>query len=76
MWLLVNIGAGGLSFLYILRVIFANGDVLSSFENTDLEFQLRQRDINKLIFAGMETSACVESTARVAYERGFNITML
>lgn len=48
----------------------------SSFENTDLEYQLRQRDITRLVFAGMEASACIESTGRVAFERGFYITML
>jgi nicotinamidase-related amidase len=48
----------------------------SSFENTDLEFQLRQREIKHLVFAELEQSACVESTARVAYERGYTITML
>ncbi|OBT39651.1 hypothetical protein VE00_10277 [Pseudogymnoascus sp. WSF 3629] len=53
----------------------SNGDIIvskhrswSSFENIDLEFRLRQRDINNLIIAGMETSACVESTARTARE--------
>lgn len=43
----------------------------SSFENTDLEFQLRQREIKHLVFAKLEQSACVE-----AYERGYTITML
>jgi nicotinamidase-related amidase len=43
-------------------------DTSSSFENIDLEFRLRQRDINNLIIAGMETSACVESIARTARE--------
>lgn len=40
----------------------------SSFANTDLEYQLRQRDITKLVFAGLTTNTCLESTARYARE--------
>jgi hypothetical protein len=43
-------------------------DLTSSFHNTDLDYQLRQRGIRNLVIAGMVTNTCVESTARYAYE--------
>lgn len=42
--------------------------IYSSFSNTDLDYQLRQRDITHLIFAGLTTNTCVETTARHARE--------
>ncbi|TEY82777.1 hypothetical protein BOTCAL_0027g00150 [Botryotinia calthae] len=60
-----------------------NGDVVvskhwcsSSFQNTDLDYQLKQRDITHLIFAGLTANTCMESTARYAYELGYHVTML
>ncbi|KAJ5347848.1 uncharacterized protein MYU51_015517 [Penicillium brevicompactum] len=47
-----------------------------SFENTDLNFQLRQRDITNLVFAGLTANTCLESTARHAYELGYDVTLL
>lgn len=40
----------------------------SSFANTDLEYQLRQRDITNLVLAGLTTNTCLETTARYARE--------
>ena len=40
----------------------------SSFHNTDLDFQLHQREITKVVIMGLTANACVESTARYAYE--------
>lgn len=40
----------------------------SSFSNTDLDYQLRQREIKNLVFAGLTANTCLESTARHAYE--------
>ena len=48
----------------------------SSFANTDLDFQLKQRGIRHLVFAGMVANSCLEATARYAYELGYEITML
>jgi nicotinamidase-related amidase len=54
----------------------ANGDVViskhwnqSSFANTDLDWQLRQRDITQVVFAGLVANTCIETTARYANER-------
>ena len=53
----------------------ANGDVIiskhwnqSSFRNTDLDWQLRQRNITHLVFAGLVANTCIETTARDANE--------
>jgi nicotinamidase-related amidase len=40
----------------------------SSFQNTDLDYQLRQRDITNLVMGGLTSNTCLESTARYAYE--------
>ncbi|KIX97152.1 uncharacterized protein Z520_07266 [Fonsecaea multimorphosa CBS 102226] len=52
-----------------------NGDVVvsqhlnsSSFQNTDLDYQLRQRGIHNLVLAGMVANTCIEATARYGYE--------
>ncbi|RDW64383.1 cysteine hydrolase family protein [Aspergillus mulundensis] len=61
----------------------SNGDVVvskhwnsNSFQNTDLEYQLRQRNIEKLVFAGLTANTCLESTARHAFELGYKVTIL
>ncbi|KAK4862197.1 hypothetical protein LT330_003335 [Penicillium expansum] len=60
-----------------------NGDVVvsrhwcsDSFSGTDLDFQLRQREIKRLVFAGLTANTCLEATARHAYELGYQVTML
>lgn len=42
-----------------------------AFYGTDLELQLRRRGLNTIILCGIATEIGVESTARDAYERGF-----
>lgn len=61
----------------------SNGDVVvsrhwnsSSFVNTDLDYQLRQREITHLIMAGMVANTCLETTARDATERGYTVTYI
>ncbi|OAP59634.1 hypothetical protein AYL99_06932 [Fonsecaea erecta] len=60
-----------------------NGDVVvsqhinsSSFQNTDLDYQLRQRGIRNLVLAGLVSNTCIEATARYGYELGYDLTML
>jgi len=48
----------------------------SSFHNTDLDYQLKQRGITHVVLAGLVANTCIESTARYAYELGFKITMI
>ncbi|CZR63376.1 uncharacterized protein PAC_13273 [Phialocephala subalpina] len=51
-------------------------EMTSSFQNTDLDYQLRQRDVANVVIGGLTANTCMESTARYAYELGYNVTML
>ncbi len=46
------------------------------FINTDLELKLTNLGIKHLVLAGIVTNVCVESTARSAFDRGFEITVI
>jgi len=46
-----------------------------AFHNTDLHEQLQQRGITQVVICGIATSIGVESTARQAYELGYNVTL-
>jgi nicotinamidase-related amidase len=45
-----------------------------AFYGTDLDLQLRRRRITNIVFCGISTSIGVESTARDAWERSYNLT--
>ncbi len=44
------------------------------FYGTDLDLQLRRRGITNIVLCGISTSIGVESTARDAWERSYNLT--
>jgi nicotinamidase-related amidase len=44
-----------------------------AFYGTELDLELRRRGVSTLILGGVSTNFGVESTARDAYERGFNL---
>lgn len=44
-----------------------------AFHGTDLDVQLRRRDIDQIVLAGIATNMGVESTARAAWEHGYSI---
>jgi nicotinamidase-related amidase len=46
-----------------------------AFTNTDLQEHLKKLDVTQVVIAGVATSIGVESTARHAYELGFNVTL-
>jgi nicotinamidase-related amidase len=46
-----------------------------AFTNTDLEAHLKTMGVTQLVIAGVATSNGVESSARQAYELGFNVTL-
>jgi nicotinamidase-related amidase len=48
----------------------------SGFANTDLDAQLKQHGIRKLILVGMVANTCVESTARFGMELGYHVTLV
>jgi ureidoacrylate peracid hydrolase len=45
----------------------------SAFIGTDLEERLRARGIRTLVFAGVQTNVCVETSLRDAYSLGFHV---
>jgi len=57
------------------------GDILvtkrtwGAFANTDLEIRLKQMGVTQVVITGVATGTGVESTARQAYEAGFNVTL-
>ena len=46
-----------------------------AFSNTGLEARLRRLGVTQVVVVGVATSNGVESTARQAYEAGFNVTL-
>jgi nicotinamidase-related amidase len=48
----------------------------SGFANSDLDSQLKQRGIQKIILVGMIANTCVEATARLGMELGYHVTLI
>lgn len=48
----------------------------NGFVNTDLDLQLKQRGIEKIIIVGMVANTCVEATARHGAELGYHVTLV
>ena len=48
----------------------------SGFANTDLDPQLKQRGIQKIILVGMIANTCTEATARLGMELGYHVTLI
>jgi nicotinamidase-related amidase len=46
----------------------------NAFYGTELDLQLRRRGISGIVLAGISTSIGVDTTARGAYERSYNVT--
>ena len=46
-----------------------------AFTGTDLDAYLKQQGVTQVVVVGVATSSGVESTARHAYENGFNVTL-
>lgn len=46
-----------------------------AFASTDLEHRLKSMDVTQVVITGVATGTGVESTARQAYEHGFNVTL-
>lgn len=49
---------------------------LNAFHATSLEDELKSRGVTDVVLAGVATSICIDSTARSAFERGFNVFVL
>jgi nicotinamidase-related amidase len=56
------------------------GDILitkrqqNAFYGTELDLQLRRRHVTGIVLCGIATGSGVDSTARAAYERAYNVT--
>ena len=48
----------------------------SGFANTDLDFRLKQKRIDKVIVVGLLANTCIESTSRFAVELGYHVTLV
>jgi nicotinamidase-related amidase len=48
----------------------------NGFANTDLDAQLKQHGITKLIMVGFIANSCVEATARFGMELGYHVTLI
>ena len=48
----------------------------SGFANTDLDQQLKQYGIEKIILIGMLANTCIESTGRFGMELGYHVTLV
>jgi nicotinamidase-related amidase len=48
----------------------------SGFANTDLDQQLKQHNIDRVILIGMLANTCIESTGRFAMELGYHVTLV
>ncbi len=46
-----------------------------AFYGTSLDLELRRRGITQIVLCGVATSIGVETTARNAYERGYNVSL-
>lgn len=46
-----------------------------AFASTDLENRLKAMGVTQVVVTGVATGTGVESTARQAYEHGFNVTL-
>ena len=48
----------------------------SGFANTDLDLQLKQHGIQKIIVVGLIANSCIELTARFGMELGYHVTLV
>lgn len=49
---------------------------INSFTSTDLEQRLRDAGVDRLVLCGIRTEQCVETTARIATDLGFDTTVV
>ncbi len=48
----------------------------SGFANTDLDLQLKQHGVHKLILIGMLANTCLETTGKFGVELGYHVTLV
>ncbi len=74
--------AGSDEWQYVAELQFASDEPVvhkhygDSFEDTDLEAILRERDVSHLVVTGAQTDACIRSTLHGALARGYDTTLV
>lgn len=58
------------------EVVVTPHKTFTAFHGTDIDIQLRQRDIDHVILCGLTTNTCVDSTGRDAVEKGYHVTFV
>ena len=53
-----------------------NVPAIRRFANTDLDHQLKEHGIEKIIIIGMLANTCIESTGRFGMELGYHVTLV
>ena len=48
----------------------------SGFANTDLDLQLKQHGVRRVVLVGLLANTCIEATARFAAELGYHVTLV
>jgi nicotinamidase-related amidase len=48
----------------------------SGFANTDLDAQLKQHGIQRIVLVGVVANSCIESTGRYGMEMGYHVTLV
>jgi nicotinamidase-related amidase len=48
----------------------------SGFAKTDLDLQLKQRGIQKIVLVDLIANSCIESTGRFGMELGYHVTLV
>jgi nicotinamidase-related amidase len=76
-----DVSGGGAEFLPELApgpdtIVLSPHKALSGFWANDIQIQLRQRDIQTIILAGMSANLCVESHLRDTAENGFDVIVV
>lgn len=57
-------------------LIAQNHWTASGFANTNLDFLLKQHNIDRVVIAGMRANTCIDTTARYAVELGYHTTLI
>ena len=57
-------------------LIAQNHWTASDFANTNLDFLLKQDNIDHVVIAGMRANTCIDTTARYAVELGYHTTLI
>lgn len=58
------------------EIVLAGKHALSGFTNTKLEDVLKEKGIKNVVCAGFLSNVCVESTARSAYDLGYQVRVV